>query len=58
MIPDLVGALLGPPAAANRTLHSRKGSVWVLSFAEADRDDGDRGALRVVAADHYADPAA
>lgn len=58
MIPDLVGALLGPSAAADRTLRSRKGSVWVLSFAEGAGDDGDRGTLRVVAADHYADPAA
>ena len=57
VIPDLVGTLLEPSAAAdrtlpNRTLRSRKGSVWVLSFAE-----GDGGSLRVVAADHHADPA-
>ncbi len=58
VIPDLVGTLLGPSAAADRTLRSRKGSVWVLSFAEGAGNDGDRGTLRVVAADHYADPAA
>jgi 8-oxo-dGTP diphosphatase len=51
VIPDLVATLLGPAAAAGRTLRSRKGSVWVLSFAE------NGGTLRVVAADHYADPA-
>jgi hypothetical protein len=32
--------------------------VWVLSFAEGDCGDGERGTLRVVAADHHADPAA
>ena len=58
VIPDLVGTLLEPSAAADRTLRSRKGSVWVLSFAEGDCGDGERGTLRVVAADHHADPAA
>ena len=58
VVPDLVGTLLEPSAAADRTLRSRKGSVWVLSFAEGDCGEGERGTLRLVAADHHADPAA
>jgi len=49
VIPDLMGALLGPERPADHELRSRKASVWVLSFADGD-------ARRLVAADYYPDP--
>jgi len=47
VIPDVVETLLARSGRVDRELRSRKGSVWVLSFAQD---------LRLVAADHHSDP--
>ncbi len=47
VIPDIVGMLLARTGRVDRELRSRKGSVWLLFFAEN---------LRLVAADHHPEP--